>query len=95
MRHAKQSDKGLNPWNIDFFVNYFGLDREQITGFQTAPYHFIIKSNHPYDAHLYYELITSKGIYPRSLKTLALYKKRDHSMFYETTIFNTRRKSHS
>lgn len=66
LRSVEQSDTGLNPWNIDFFVQYFNLNREQVTCDKNGSYHYTIEFRNAHDAYNYYEQLLEKGIYPKN-----------------------------
>lgn len=66
LRHAKQSDAGLNPWNLDFFATYFDLPKEQVENdrYGSLISTYTIKFHDPRNAYIYYKKLEQNGIYP-------------------------------
>lgn len=65
LRSVGQSDTGLNPWNIDFFATYFGLNKDEVSADEHSAFYYTLKFHNPHDAYNYYNKLIKNSIYPR------------------------------
>ncbi len=65
LRFVGQSDTGLNPWNIDFFATYFGLNKDEVYADKHSAYYYTLKFHNPHDAYNYYKKLIKNSIYPK------------------------------